>query len=295
MSIFYSGKRMLLIYLAVITLGLGAAIWLLIRENKQSAQQNHAPNLLDRLNLKPDKPKPADPEIPSQNAVPANQPEVNSIIQTREKNLPPEPVVQENISVELVSDPELQAKCERLETLLTEKGEELEKKERVLANEIKTRKDFNKVKDILEKELKDVKDKNHKLQLELSAAKADLEQYQKRLHQHEEKIQAKEAELRLKEQLVSELDKRMQEITKAHAIATPASPSAVPHEKTPAPQPMPPAQEPSPDIPKKQDDAPEKLDDIKKPETQSIPPDKTSVLQLDIPQNPELTKETGNG
>ncbi|VAX34846.1 hypothetical protein MNBD_UNCLBAC01-1088 [hydrothermal vent metagenome] len=54
---------------------------------------------------------------------------------------------------------ELKEKCGRLEGLLGEKTTELEKVQKDFENELKNRNDFNKIKDVLEKELKEVKDK----------------------------------------------------------------------------------------------------------------------------------------
>lgn len=105
---------------------------------------------------------------------------------------------------------EIQGKHDKLEKLLTEKSDELEKKTRELDNEVKNRKEFNKVKDLLEKEIKDLRDKNHKLQLELTAAKAETENINKRSVLLDEKVSLRDKELKEKEKQIDDLAKRLQ-------------------------------------------------------------------------------------
>ncbi len=107
----------------------------------------------------------------------------------------------------------LKNKYERLEGLFEEKSTELDKKETVLANELKIRKDFNKVKDILEKELKDTKDKVHKFHLELTAAKGEIENQKNRVLQLEEKINGKNKDITEREGKIAELTKQLLNLT----------------------------------------------------------------------------------
>ncbi len=83
---------------------------------------------------------------------------------------------------------EWKGKYQRLDRLFNEKSAALEKSEESLQNELNNRKEFNKVKDILEKELKDHKDKASNIQVELTVARAETEGYKKRISQLEEKI-----------------------------------------------------------------------------------------------------------
>lgn len=63
---------------------------------------------------------------------------------------------------------ELKAKYEKMEKMFEEKQQNLEKITLELENEKKHRKDFNKVKDLLEKELKESKDRYKEMQLDLN-------------------------------------------------------------------------------------------------------------------------------
>src|SRR5437867_8312821 len=105
---------------------------------------------------------------------------------------------------------ELQGKYNRLEQLFKEKSSEFDKMWKELENETKNRKEFNKVKDLLEKEIKDLRDKNHKQQLELTASQAETENVKKRSLQLDEKISLRDKEIREKEKQIDELVKRMQ-------------------------------------------------------------------------------------
>ncbi len=83
---------------------------------------------------------------------------------------------------------ELEEKYNRLDALFNEKSDNLEKTEKNLAHEIKTHKEFNKVKDILEKELKETKDRCRNLQIDVTSAQTEADTYLKRVNQLEEKI-----------------------------------------------------------------------------------------------------------
>lgn len=104
---------------------------------------------------------------------------------------------------------ELKEKYELLDRLFKEKSSTLEKAEESLQNELKNRKEFNKVKDILEKELKDTKDKARNVQAEMSAFQTEAESYQKRINQLEEKVTKLEKIVITKEDEISDLRKRL--------------------------------------------------------------------------------------
>ena len=57
-----------------------------------------------------------------------------------------------------------------------------------LKNELNNRKEFNKIKDILEKDLREAKDRARNVQLELNAAKTEAEESKKRIDQLEDKV-----------------------------------------------------------------------------------------------------------
>ncbi len=118
---------------------------------------------------------------------------------------------------------ELKEKYELLDRLFKEKSSALEKSEESLQNELKNRKEFNKVKDILEKELKDTKDKARNVQAEMNASQAEAESDQKRINQLEEKVTKLEKTMIAKEDEISDLRKRL-------PISEP-KPSAEPAEK----------------------------------------------------------------
>lgn len=103
---------------------------------------------------------------------------------------------------------ELKEKYEKLDFLFKEKSSDLERTQRSLETELRTRKEFNKVKDILEKELKDVKDRSHNFQIELTSAKTETEGSQKRINQLEAKVTKLEKEILQKEQEIEGLIKK---------------------------------------------------------------------------------------
>lgn len=90
---------------------------------------------------------------------------------------------------------ELQDKYTKLEVLLSEKNVALEKAEKSLNIELKNQKEFNKIKDILEKEIKDTKDKGKGLQADAAHAQTEAKTYQSRITQLEEKIKKLEISL----------------------------------------------------------------------------------------------------
>ncbi|MBF0533200.1 MAG: hypothetical protein HQL23_08945 [Candidatus Omnitrophica bacterium] len=103
--------------------------------------------------------------------------------------------------VEMMSElAELREKYERLDQIFAERSRELETTKEALENEVRNRKDFNKVKDLLEKELHDSKDKNRMIHVKCVAAETEAEGYKKRIAQLEEKVARLEKNILEKEQ-----------------------------------------------------------------------------------------------
>lgn len=112
----------------------------------------------------------------------------NSISQEEEKALDKE--IDSSLELEDIKDEK-----QNLDKLMSEKNSALEKAEKSLEYEIKNRKEFNKVKNILEKELRDVKDNTKGVQKELTNANQEMEDYKKKVEQLEEKATNLEKEL----------------------------------------------------------------------------------------------------
>ena len=291
---------MLYLYSSILIIGLGAVAWLFFQESKKGTpesqklkippQDNKIPNLLDRLGL---------------NQEPAVLHEPPKIKITPEVRLP-EPLTSSVQAVSIsegtiMGDIELEAKYselktkyEKLESLFTEKSEALEKGEKALANEIKNRKDFNKVKDLLEKELKEAKDKNHKTQLELSSTQNEIENHKRRVHQLEEKIKSLEKEIREKEKQIDDLVKRLQTFAsptpppKPLAVEPPEEPSL----KALAPAPEESLPEEKPDVPVPTQSEPKLSEELSKPvpafESQPTTPEPTqNIPEENIPKTPD--------
>lgn len=105
---------------------------------------------------------------------------------------------------------ELKEKHERLDKLFKEKSDEFIKIQAALDAELRNRKEFNKVKDILEKEISDTKDKLRKAQVETSTAKTEADSYKKRINILEEKTTRLEKDIISKEHEIDNLVKRLQ-------------------------------------------------------------------------------------
>lgn len=134
-------------------------------------------------------------------------------------------------SVPDIEGKELKEKCERLEKILKEKNEELEKIHPALSNEIKNRKEFNQVKDVLEKELKDTKDKFRQSQNDSNSLNQEIEKHKKRIDQLEEKViecekQFLEAEnfAKEKDRKIAQLSKSLEILEKSHAAGESGKP-----------------------------------------------------------------------
>jgi len=112
---------------------------------------------------------------------------------------------------------ELKEKCTNLDKLFNENSGALEKAQSALDNELRNRKEFNKVKDILEKELKDIKDRARNTQVELTSTQAESESSKKRIDQLEQKATKLEKEILEKENENEKLTKRLTELEKVLA------------------------------------------------------------------------------
>ncbi len=89
----------------------------------------------------------------------------------------------------------LAERYERLDTLFKEKAQLLEKTTKELEQEQRNRKDFNKVKDLIEKELKDAKVRAKQAEGALNSAKDEAQVLTRRITQLEEKIKGLEKEI----------------------------------------------------------------------------------------------------
>jgi len=122
---------------------------------------------------------------------------------------------------------EIAEKYEKLNNLFKEKSIELDKTRSDLAVELRNRKEFNKVKDILEKELKDSREKSRLSQNEVTAATTETQSHLKRVTQLEERIKKLEKEIRENEdkakQNLSSVDAKQQLINELQANASKSS------------------------------------------------------------------------
>ncbi len=105
---------------------------------------------------------------------------------------------EESVEKELESSlqlAELKEKYGRLDNLFKEKSSKLEKAQAALDNELKNGKDFNKVKDIIEKEVKEVKNRVKDAQNELHSVKEEKKSSEQKIVQLENKIKELEDSL----------------------------------------------------------------------------------------------------
>lgn len=120
---------------------------------------------------------------------------------------------------------EWREKYKRLDKLFNEKSAALEKSEESLRNELSNRKEFNKLKDMLEKELREAKDKARSIQVELNAARTEAEGNRKRIAQLEDKVTTMEKVIRGKDNEIA-----------APVAVVPAEPPVVSPAQTPEPE-----------------------------------------------------------
>lgn len=131
---------------------------------------------------------------------------------------------EENIGkeIELAGElSELKEKYDKLETLFSEKSTEHEKTKQSLNYELENRKEFNKVKDLLEKELRDSKDKTRSAQGELNNVQTENENQKKRSAELEEKSNKLEKDLLQKDDKIDDLVKKMQAFASPSTAAVP--------------------------------------------------------------------------
>lgn len=124
---------------------------------------------------------------------------------------------------------EWKEKYERLDNLFNEKSAALEKSEESLNTELNTRKEFNKLKDILEKELREAKDKARNIQGELNAARTEAEGSRKRIAQLEDKAEKMEKVILERDDEISALNKvnkRLQAAASVPVVAAASEPAA---------------------------------------------------------------------
>ncbi|HSV43969.1 MAG TPA: hypothetical protein VLJ10_05380, partial [Candidatus Bathyarchaeia archaeon] len=120
---------------------------------------------------------------------------------------------------------DLQEKYQKVDQLLKEKNDTLEKSQKELEQERKNRKEFNKVKDLLEKELKEANDRTKKAQIDFSAFKAESQTYTNRINQLEEKIKTLEKSLNEKNALIKDNEEKINILNQKIAEAKPVVPA----------------------------------------------------------------------
>lgn len=213
---------MTLFYMLILILliGAGAIAWIMLAEKKKESPepektkttepQLSPKDLLERLGL--ENPKPAShkiivTELFKKPASPTEN-KATQLTTTAKTNLPPTETMESELSLkydELLSEKtQLKAEHTKLEALFIEKSMLLEKSEKTLSNELKNQKEFNKIKDILEKEIRDYKDKVTALQSEVTATQTETQTQSKRVIQLEEKIKKLEIEVLTSEAAIND-------------------------------------------------------------------------------------------
>lgn len=143
-----------------------------------------------------------------------------------EENPSSEPPIEETVTVDEQESKlpsqlsELQEKYDRLDTLFKEKSNELQSTKESLNNEIKNRSEFNKVKDLLEKELKDSKDKARNIESDGQNIRDEINKHEQRAVELEEKVAQFEKNLVEKESEINDLVKRLQTFANPTTAAT---------------------------------------------------------------------------
>jgi hypothetical protein len=116
---------------------------------------------------------------------------------------------------------ELRSKYERLDKLFKEKSLEFDRTSETLNNELRVKKEFNKVKDILEKELTDTREKVRLSQSDLNTSQIENDGSKKRIEQLEEKVTTLEKELLQKEESTRDFDKTTEKLTQLQSSVMP--------------------------------------------------------------------------
>jgi len=187
-------------------------------------------------------------------------------------------------------------KYERLEKLLEEKNQALEKSEKAFETELRNRKEFNKVKDILEKELKDTKVKARDLQIELTNAQTETTGFKNRVNQLELKVTKLEKTITEHEHTIQDKDKKIEalnarikelEASKKTVVSSPTSQNTV--ELPPEPSEV---SQPTHVSPTATETTPPQSEPTPSQETAS-PPESVSG-QEEISKQPEVTPQENN-
>jgi len=184
---------------------------------------------------------PATNAAPTTNAVPTANPVPTTTPQPTFKPLSPKQLNSEEIKkieaeIDLSTElKELKTKHERLEKIFQERNAEFEKNQEELNNELKNRKEFNKIKDLLEKELKDTKNQSRDAQTKLNLVMAEMEAHKKRNDVLEEKVTKLEKDILKKEEEIDTLVKRLQTFASPTTSTIPPK-RDLPSEKTPQPE-----------------------------------------------------------
>jgi len=310
----------------IVIVGLGVVFWLMYREKEDTVKPDLTPKepgqdpskILSRLGLQAEKPsldltqdegnfftkiltaiglkKKEEEEI-----IPLSLPPLEK--KAGQLNLNPGPGTFSNPLEHQHKEPaptrhelnEFKEKYDRLEVILREKNQELEKTHQTLLNELKNQKEYNKVKDILEKEIKDLKDKSRALQIELSDNQTEIGKYKLRINQLEEKVAkgekiilTHEDALREKDLKIASLQQNLQQKTKPVEIPTLEPKAVVPPPTEVIQEIVPPEPAPIPET------SPEPLVEDLTPKEESTPEEPPLALPPDIlatPPIPEPVKE----
>jgi hypothetical protein len=174
-----------------------------LQENKKPDKENNRPSpsgenrtsSMGTASLKVASEAASDSELPLKMPAPAPAPKLT----------PAESAALDQGIESSMAHAELQQKHARVEKILKERTGELERLQHDLQNEISNRKEFNKVKDLLEKELADAREKARLTNNALRAAEAESGTLQKRIRQMEDKISRLEKGLLAKEQEIQDI------------------------------------------------------------------------------------------
>jgi len=109
---------------------------------------------------------------------------------------------------------ELQKKYDRLDELLNEKNQDLEKTQESLSRELRNRNEFEKIKNVLEEELMAVKGRSRNFQGEIANISQESENQKKRIFELEEKAESLGQNLLKKEEEVFHSLKKLQDLQK---------------------------------------------------------------------------------
>ena len=174
----------ILIIISIISfIGIGVVIWML-KNDKGSTEE-----IVEKINLK-DLEKKNLPDI-SKKIIKDKKSFFNLKTAEIKKEIP-QTLTEKKVNVDkrnvLNEDKNLKIKYERLEKLFKEKSEVLERVQLALDNELKNKKDFDKVKDIIEKDAQEVKARIKESQDELNALKQEKEKKEKEVFMLEEKV-----------------------------------------------------------------------------------------------------------